>query len=129
MRRRLLILTLILLGSIATVFSLAYPVSMYVTSTYRFTSVGTAVNPEVLLDHSTVTVNCTGSGSVCYQQIVPCTYTETWTARTTEAGVILSTSITHVAFATSGIVGNLVLAFFLILLFVGLAIFAKCGFA
>jgi hypothetical protein len=102
---------------------------MYVSSTYLSTSVRTAINPEVLVDYSTATVTCTGSLSICYQQIVPYTHTETWNARTTEAGTILSTSMTDVTIATSGVLGNLMLIFSLIILFIGLAMLAKNGFA
>lgn len=127
--RRLLVLTLITLASIASIWSLLYSLPMYVTSTYVSTSVRTAINPEVLVDYSTVAISCMGAPPTCYQQIVPYTFTETWSARTTEAGTIFSTSTTYVPIAISGLVGNLALFSFLILLLVGLAMLAKNGIA
>jgi len=127
--RRALVLTFIVLASIASVFSLVYRIPVHVQSTYLSTSVRTAINPEVLVDYSTATVTCTGSLSICYQHIVPYTHTETWSARTTEAGTILSTSMRYVPIATSGVAGNMALLVSLIVLSVALAMFAKDGFA
>jgi len=127
--RRFLLLTFIMLASIASILSLVYRIPMYVTSSYLSTSVRTAINPEVLVDYSTATVSCTGAPSVCFRQIIPYTHTETWSAQTTETGTILLTSITYVPFASSGVGGNLAVLFFLILLFAGLAMLVKRRFA
>jgi hypothetical protein len=127
--RRLLVLTLIVLASIASIISLAYPVPTYVMSSHLFTSVRTAINPEVLIDYSTGTVSCAGSPPKCYQQIAPFTLTETWSGQTTNAGTIHSTSTTYVPIAISGIGGNLALLSSLILLFVSLAMLVKNMFA
>jgi hypothetical protein len=127
--QRLWVLTLIVLISIASIISLAYPVPMYVTSSHLFTSVRTAIHPEFLIDYSTGTASCAGSPPTCYQQIGPFTFTETWSGQTTQAGIILSTSTTYVPIATSGIGGNLALLSFLMLLFVSLAMLVKNMFA
>jgi hypothetical protein len=95
----------------------------YRSSTHLSTTVVTAINPEILLDYTISRVSCS-SISVCYEQVSPYTFTETWSAQVTHTMTIFSTRTNSVVYILSGsgiIAGLLVL----IVLLGGIGLFAK----
>ena len=123
---RPLIPALMILVGIISLVSLFYiTVPKIITFTYLAPSILTGVAPEILLDYSTSTVTCTGTAPVCFVQVSPYTYTETWSAQTTPMLPVSSTTTTYVAYAASGLLGNMGILLVLVLLFGGIILFAK----
>ena len=85
----------------------------------------TGIAPEILLDYSTSTVSCTGISPLCFVQIYPYTYTETWSAQTTPIIPLSTTATSYVAYANSGTTGGIVVLSMLILLVGGIALLAR----
>ena len=123
---RRVIPALMILGAIVSLGSLFYiTVPRITTSTYMVTSTLTGIAPEILLDYSTSTVSCTGISPVCFVQIYPYTYTETWSAQTTPIIPLSTTATSHVAYANSSTTGGIVVLSMLILLVGGIALLAR----
>jgi hypothetical protein len=121
-----LIPVLMILVAVVSLGSLFYiTVPRIAASTYIVTSTLTAVVLEILLDYSTSTVSCTGVTSVCFVQVYPYTYTETWSAQTTPIIPLSTTSTSYVAYANSGPTGDIALLSMLILLVGGIVMVAR----
>jgi len=124
--KRLLVPVLMILVAIISFGSLFYiAVPQNVTSTFSSSSTFTAVNTEILLDYSTSTVSCAGTPPICYDQVSPYTYTETWSAQTTHVVLVLSTSMSRVQYAASGTGGGIAVVTVLILLVTGMVLLAR----
>jgi len=125
MKRPIIPGLLILIGVISLSSLFYFEVPKVVVSTYVTTSILTAVAPEILLDYTTRTVSCTGVAPVCFVQVSPYTYTETWSAQTTPMMLVSSTSTTFVAYAARGLGGEISVLLILIILIGGIILFAK----
>ena len=123
---RRLIPVLMILVAVVSLGSLFYiTVPRITASTYIVTSTLTAVAPEILLDYSTATVSCTGITPVCFVQVYPYTYTETWSAQTTPIIPLSTTATSYVAYANSSTIGDIAVLSMLILLVGGIALVAR----
>lgn len=123
---RHLIPVLMILVAVASLGSLFYITGPRIAaSTYIVTSTLTAANPEILLDYSTSTVSCTGVTPVCFVQVYPYTYTETWSAQTTPIIPLSTTATSYVAYAASGPTGGFAVLSMLILLIGGIVLIAR----
>ena len=125
MIRRLvpMLIILVALISLGSLFYIVVPQN--VTSTHSTSSMFTSVNWEMFLDYSTSTVRCTGTPPICYDQVFPYTYTETWSATTAHVALVLSTSTSHVPYAISGTLGGIAVVVVLVFLFTGVVLFAR----
>jgi len=115
---------LIVIGVISLSSLFFFAVPKVVVSTYVTPSILTAIAREILLDYTTTTISCTGATPVCFVQVSPYTYTETWSGQTTPLLPETATTTTHVAYAFSGVPGALTVLFALILLIVGIVLLA-----
>jgi hypothetical protein len=123
---RRLVPVLMILVAVASLGSLFYiTVPRTSASTYIAMSTLTAVVPEILLDYSTSTVSCTGVTPVCFVQVYPYTYTETWSAQTTPILLRFTTSTSHVALVNSGSIGDVAVLCMLFLLVGGIALVTR----
>jgi len=123
---RYLIPVLMILVAVASLGSLFYiTVPRNTASTYIVTSTLTAVAPEILLDYSTSTVNCTGVTPVCFAHVYPYTYTKTWSAQTTPIIPLSTIATSYAAYATSGPTGDIAVLSTLILLVGGIVLVAR----
>ena len=109
---------LILIGVISLSSFFAFTVPKVVVTTYMTSSILTANEREILLDYTTTTISCTGVAPVCFVEVSPYTYTATWSGQTTPMLPVSSTTTTHVAYASSGLQGDLA-AFITLLLIIG----------
>jgi len=116
---------LILIGAISLGSLFSFAVPKVIVSTYVTPSILTAIAPEILLDYTTTTVSCTGTGPVCFVQVSPYTYTATWSGQTTPMIPVSATTTTFVAYAFSGLPGDLAVLFALVLLIAGIILFCK----
>ena len=116
---------LILIGviSLSSLFYVAVP--KVVVNTYATPSILTAIAREILLDYTTTTVSCTGVAPVCFVQVSPYTYTATWSGQTTPMLPVSATTTTYVAYASSGLPGDVAVLFALVLLIAGVVLFAR----
>ena len=96
-----------------------------VTVAYSSPTIVTAVNAELLLDYSTSTISCPGTPQTCFMQVYPFTYTETWSAQTTQIVMVLSTSTSQVQYVASGVGGGIGVVLVLGLLGVGIVLLAR----
>jgi len=116
---------LILIGVISLGSLFYFAVTEVVVSTYVTPSILTAIAREILLDYTTSTVTCTGVAPVCFVQVSPYTYTATWSGQTTPLLPVSATTTTYVAYASSGLPGDLAVLFALVLLIAGIALLAR----
>ncbi len=116
---------LILIGVISLGSLFYFAVPKVVVSTYVTPSILTAIAPEILLDYTTTTVSCTGTGPVCFVQVSPYTYTATWSGQTTPMLPVSATTTTLVAYAFSGPPGDLAVIFTLVLLLAGVVLLTR----
>ncbi len=125
MIRRLIPVLMILVAvvSLGSFFYITVP--RITASTYIDTSTLTGIAPEILLDYSTSTVSCTGITPVCFVQVYPYTYTETWSAQTTPIMPLYTTATSYVAYANSGTTGDIAVLSMLILLVGGIVLLAR----
>ena len=125
MKRSIIPGLLILIGviSLSSLFFFAAP--KIVVSTYMTPSILTAMVPEILLDYTTRTASCTGVAPVCFVQVSPYTYTETWSGQTTPMMPVSATATTYVAYASTGLPGDLAVLFTIAILVAGIVLLTR----
>jgi len=116
----MILVAVISLGSMVFV-----TVPQNVTVAYSSPTTVTAVNAELLLDYSTSTISCPGTPQTCFMQVYPFTYTETWSAQTTQIVMVLSTSTSQIQYVASGVGGDIGIVIVLSLLGVGIVLLAR----
>ena len=114
---------LILIGVMSLVSLSAFTVPKVEVTTYMTPSILTAIAREILLDYTTTTVSCTGVTPVCFVEVSPYTYTATWIGQTTPLLPVSSTTTIQVAYASTGLEGDLAVLVTLALLVVGVVTF------
>ena len=109
--------------SLGSMFFVTVPQN--VTVAYSSPTTVAAVNAEILLDYSTSTISCPGTPPTCFMQVYPFTYTETWSAQTTQIVRVLSTSTSQIQYVTSGAGGDIGVMLMLGLLSLGIVLLAR----
>ena len=116
---------LIVVAAISLSLMVFVKVPQNVAVAYPSSTTVTAVNAEILLDYSTSTITCPGTPPTCFMQVYPFTYTDTWSAQSTQIVMALSTSTSQIQFVASGVGGDIGVALILGLLGVGIVLLAK----